>query len=511
METLDKINRSSGATQTCWDFDSRMLKCPPLSSDIRVDVAVIGAGITGLSCAYALLQTGKSVAVLEDGTIGSGETGRSSAHLCCYTDDYFSKLKNRFGLENSRLVADSHIQAINDFEKIIKKEAIDCDFKRVSGYLFPGSADLSLLEEEAKVLAEMGNLAFEWVDRAPFKNFDSGPSLKFPHQAQFHPIKYLHGLAKAILRDGGQIFEATHAAILKDGNPCSILTSRGPRVAATDIIVATNSPINNRLLVQTKQAQYRTYVIGVLVPKGQLEEALYWDTLQPYHYIRVLPSTDPDSDYLLIGGEDHKAGQNPTPKKAFSALLKWTAKRFPVHEIVREWSGQIIEPIDGLPFCGRNPQDNHIYIHTGDSGGGLTYAAVAASLLPQLSLGNKSALEKLYDPGRSIARAPAKFFQESGNMIAQYGDWFKPLESKAKRLSVNEGTLIRKGLSIEAVYKDAKGEVHCMSAVCPHMGGIVRWNSLEKTWDCPCHGSRFSGEGEVLNGPANSDLRKLKQ
>ncbi len=380
----------------------------------------------------------------------------------------------------------------------------------MSGYLFSGSKDQSLLKEEAKVLVEMKNLPFQWVDQAPIKSFATGPSLEFPFQAQFHPLKYLDGLARAILRKGGKIFESTHAAILKDAKPCTILTSKGPRVTAQDIIVATNSPINNRLLVQTKQAQYRTYVIGAVVPEGQLDEALYWDCMKPYHFIRVLPSTKKGFVTVLIGGEDHKTGQNPKPERAFVALRKWAEKRFVIEEIIYQWSGQIIEPIDGLPFSGRNPTDNNIYIHTGDSGGGLTYGAMAASLLPDLIFGIESPFEKIYEPSRIVPKAATAFFKEATNMVAQYGDWFKFPPSKIKRLSPNEGRLVQKGLSVHAVFKDEKGELHCMSAVCPHLGGIVRWNSLEKTWDCPCHGSRFNSEGEVLNGPANRGLTKIE-
>jgi nitrite reductase/ring-hydroxylating ferredoxin subunit len=273
-------------------------------------------------------------------------------------------------------------------------------------------------------------------------------------------------------------------------------------------VVATNSPVNNRLLLQTKQAQYRTYVIGISLPKGEIEEGLYWDVEDPYHYIRLVHSPKEDRDYVLIGGEDHKTGQKKSPEKAFSNLKKWAARRFSPHEIVYQWSGQIIEPMDQLAFIGRNPGEHHTFVHTGASGSGLTYGTIAGFLIPDLIEGRPSPFEKLYDPRRKTLKAAGRFFKESANMAAQYADWVKPSSFNPKKLSPHEGAVVRRGLILEAVYKDGDNRVHCLSATCPHLGGIVRWNHVEKTWDCPCHGSRFTAEGEVINGPANEGLKR---
>lgn len=503
------INASSGKTRAYWVPASRSEEYPRLASNLFCDVLVVGGGIAGVSCAYSLAKAGKSVVLLDDGLIGSGETSRTSAHLTAYLDDPYFELSKRFGIENARLACQSHKAAIDLIENIINAEHIDCHFKRVPGYLFLSEGD-EHLAQEAKILERMGNFPFRWEDRAPITSFNTGPCLEFPNQAQIDPMKYLKGLAHAIIKYKGQIFEGTHVSHIKDGSPCLVTTSEGFRVEAQDVIIATNSPINDRLEIQTKQAQYRTYIIAISLPKGEVSEALYWDTGDPYHYIRVVPSPDPNHDYILLGGEDHKTGQKKDPKKAFAALEAWAASRFSPHKTIYQWSGQIVEPVDRLAFIGRNPGDKHIYIHTGQSGNGLSYGAMAGMLLPDLIVGNKSPYQELYEASRKPLRASGEFIKENANTVAQYIDWLRPAP-RSEDLLVHEGHVIRKGLSLHAVYKDENGDLHHLSAVCPHLGGIVRWNNLEKTWDCPCHGSRFGPTGEVINGPANRGLKQIKK
>ncbi len=492
---------------TCWD-DIPPLSHAALTKNMSTEIAIIGGGIAGLSCAYTLAKQGKSVIVIDDGFIGGGETRHTSAHLCSYLDDYFFNIKRLFGIEGARLAAQSHAEAIDYIEKIITDEKIDCDFKRVDGYLF-GNNKNNILEEEANVLQEMANLPFAWSEKVPLKNVAASKCLKFPRQAQFHPLKYLRGLERAIIKYGGQIFSSTHARHIKDADPCIISTSGGAQIIAQHVIVATNSPVNNRLIIHTKQTQHRTYMISILTHKGQIEEALYWDTLEPYHYIRMLPSNNEQNDLVIIGGEDHKTGQN-TPHHAFLSLKEWARHIFPKYKLVDQWSGQVIEPVDCLAFIGKNPCDKNTYICTGDSGNGLTHGTIAGMLLPDLIAGKKSSFEKLYDPSRKNIKAVGVYFKESGNMLVHYSDWFQAGSQDSEKLSRGEGAIVRKGLSLEAIYKDENGKLHSFSALCPHLGGVVRWNEAEKSWDCPCHGSRFNAKGEVINGPANKNLCKIK-
>lgn len=506
------VNLSSGKTHSYWVKHPAEFKYPALAENISVDVLIIGGGMSGLSCAYELLKNNKSVALIEDGILGSGESSRTSAHLSSCLDYRYYELIDKFGLDNARLAAQSHVEAIDAIEQNIHDEKINCNFKRVNGYLFIDRNQNSLeeLEKEAQALEKIGNLSFEWAERAPFKRFDTGPCLKFLNQGQFDPMKYLEGLTQAIINRGGYIFESTHARDIKDGEPCEVTTSDGNIIRARDIIITTGSLINDRVLIQTKLAQYRTYAIIISLSHGDIEEALYWDTLDPYHYVRLVPSADQGLNYILIGGKDHKTGQNQDPEQAFLDLEKWAKENFNSHKALFRWSGQVVEPVDGLAYTGLNPSDKHIYVHTSHSGNGLTYAAIASKLLTNLILNKTTPYEELYDPRRKNLHSTPDYVEENCNTAAQYADWFKASECYIDAIPRNQGAIVRQGLTPKAIYKDEHGQIYYLSAVCPHLGGIVRWNDVEKSWDCPCHGSRFNSTGEVVNGPANRGLKKIK-
>lgn len=499
---------NKNATRSYWTTQTRAASHEPLSNDINVDVAIVGAGIAGLSVAYTLAKSGKSVAVLEKNLVGSGETSRTTAHLSAYADGPFREIKRKLNIDAVKLLAQSHIHAISNIEKIINEENISCNFKRVDGYLFSGDDSSNALSDEAKILEEIDVLPFAWVERAPFTNFDTGRAIKFPNQAQFHPLKYLLGLDAAINKYAGAIYEGTHVTSIEDKKTCVVKTADGPTVRAAKVVVTTNSPINDRVKLHTKLTQYRSYAIVLSVPRGEIEEALYWDTADPYHYVRTVPSPNEEHDYILIGGGDHKTGQKKLPQQAFSALLKWAAHRFSKHEVIFEWSGQIVEPVDGVAFIGKNPRSENVFVHTGMSGSGLTYGALAGTLLPELIFEKKSLWQELYDPSRKPKKALGAYFTDFLNVAAQYADWVKPHKWSTKKIEPGSGAVVRRGLHLDAVFKDSDGKTLCMSATCPHLGGVVRWNSLEKTWDCPCHGSRFRPDGTVINGPANSNLTK---
>ncbi|HET9234941.1 MAG TPA: FAD-dependent oxidoreductase, partial [Candidatus Eisenbacteria bacterium] len=283
----------------------------------------------------------------------------------------------------------------------------------------------------------------------------------------------------------------------------------GPHeVTAQAVIVATNTPINDRVKLHTKQAPYMTYALGAAVPKGSVPSGLYWDTADPYHYIR-LQSLDRDSDLLIVGGEDHKTGQADDVTERHRRLEAWARERFPMmHEVAFTWSGQVMETLDGLAMIGRNPMDaDNVYVVTGDSGMGMTHGTIAGLLISDLILDRPNAWVDLYDPSRKPIRAAGAFLKETGNMAAQYTDWVKGGDVKSEdEIAPGEGAVLRHGLGKVAVYREPSGAVHRFSAVCPHLGCIVTWNASADTWDCPCHGSRFDKLGKVVNGPANRDL-----
>jgi glycine/D-amino acid oxidase-like deaminating enzyme/nitrite reductase/ring-hydroxylating ferredoxin subunit len=481
-----------------------------LSENTRADTCIVGAGIAGLSVAYQLLKSGHSVVVLDRERLGLGETGLSSAHLSNALDERYLEIIRLHGAEGARLAAQSHGQAIDEIERIITQENIDCDFQRVDGFLFlDPNSDVKLLLREKEAAHSSGLGEVTLLSRAPLQLFDSGPCLKFPRQAQFHPLKYLNGLAEAVRRLGGRIHTHSEAIEISGGKSAHVTTSQGLRVDCAQIVVATNTPVNNRLAIHTKNAAYRSYVVGVAIPEEKTAPALLWDTADPYHYLRFVKDPVTGESLLLCGGEDHRTGQDTRPELHFENLRKWIETHLDLRaRIINRWSGQIMEPIDGMAYIGKNPGDeDNVYIISGDSGHGLTHGTIAGILIKDLINGRENAWANLYDPSRLYAKSLGTFISEAAHSTWPYADWIYPSDVKSvHEIEPGEGAVVREGLSKTAVYKDEMNHLHCVSAVCPHLGGIVRWNSAEKTWDCPCHGSRFDRFGQVLNGPAISEL-----
>jgi glycine/D-amino acid oxidase-like deaminating enzyme/nitrite reductase/ring-hydroxylating ferredoxin subunit len=505
------VETANQETRSLWQ-KTETIFLPSLSSHEAVDVCVIGGGIAGLTTAYHLLESGKSVALLERSGLHAGQTILSSAHLCSALDDRYFRIRQRHGAEGARLAAASHAFAVDEVERITRTEAIDCDFTRVPGYLFlaPGDDD-SLLEKEHAACRDAGLPGVELLSAGHSALFPTGPCLRFPHQARFHPGRYLTGLARAVLRKGGRIYAHTEAMTVEGGRPARVATNRGFQVVSEAVVVATNVPFNDRLTMHTKMAPYRTYLIALRMPRHRQDLSLFWDTGDPYHYVRT--AQDVDGEILaLVGGEDHRTGQDLDGGDRFQRLRDWARDRLGVEgELRYHWSGQVLEPHDGLAFIGRNPgDDDNVFLVTGDSGNGLTHGTLAGRLLTDLVNGVSNPWAHLYDPARVNLRSLGTFVAENAKGTAPYADWVTTGDvSSVEEIPAGEGAILREGVQKLAVYKDGHGRPHFFSAVCPHMSGIVRWNTVEKTWDCPCHGSRFDRLGHVLNGPAATGLAAI--
>lgn len=483
-----------------------------LRDNRAADVCVVGAGIAGLTTAYLLARSGLSVIVLESSQIAAGETGRSTAHITHALDDRYCELERLHGAEGARLAAESHTRAIDTIERLAREHEIACDFERLDGFLFL-SPDRSsdLLKKEHAAALRAGLNSVELINNAPL-GCKTGPCLRFPRQALFHPLKYLDGLANAFVLSGGQIFTHSHVTDIESGSTVTVKTADGYRVDAHSVVLATNTPINDRYIMHTKQAPYRTYAIALEIPAGSMTRALYWDTADPYHYVRSGGDYGPGKELLIVGGEDHKTGQADDGLERFTNLERWARDCFPHAEtIAYQWSGQVLEPVDGLAYIGRNPRDSdNVYIVTSDSGNGITHGTVAGLLIDDLINGRANAWEKLYTPKRKALRALATFAHENLNVAAQYTDWVTPTHCNSlDQIPTNAGRIMRDGIDKIAVFRASDGSITRCSAVCPHLGGIVAWNDLEKSWDCPCHGSRFHGTGEVISGPSKAGLKKL--
>lgn len=498
------MHASNGSSTSAWMASATVPDYPCLDADTSADVCVIGAGIAGLSTAYLLLGEGKSVIVIDALGVGAGETGRTTAHFFPPDERYF-EIERRFGSAGAATVADSYRRATDLVESIVRTEQIDCEFQRLDGYLFTPHAQWDdVLEREYAVTARLG-LDTRRLERAPGLPFDTGPCIAFPRQAQFHPLKYLAGLARAIERLGGRICGRTRALdILGDKTRQTVTTDRG-RVDALAVVVATNTPFNDRLVMHTKQAGYRTYVVGMRVPKGSVPRVLLWDTGDPYFYVRLAAG----DELLIVGGQDHKTGQDSHPQHRYDEIAAWTRARFPMAGPVEfSWSGEVMEPSDGVAYLGRNPMDdNNVYIITGDSGNGMTHCTAGAMLIADLVAGRANPWAELYSPARKAHRGLGEFITEQVNTLAQYGDWLRGGEvGSVAEIAAGEGALVRHGGKLLAVHRAEDGALTAVSAACTHLGCAVHWNAGEQSWDCPCHGSRFALDGEVLHGPAKRAL-----
>lgn len=506
--------RAKGPTSSESNPSTWMAQCPlprrkPLSADAQADVCIVGAGIAGLSCAYLLARTGRKVIVLDDKPIAGGQSHRTSAHLSCIIDDRYSEIERIHGFEGLRLAAQSHAAAVTHIETLAREEAIACDFERVDAFLCAPDDGASVLASEAAAARKVG-VAVEEIDALKLSERTTVRALRFPGQAQFHPLRYLHGLAEAVEKHGGTLCCDTRVTELSGGADAAVKTANGHTVKASEIVVATNSPINDRAVIHTKQAPYTTYVIAVPVQRGAIAPALYWDTCDPYHYVRVqrLPE-DSANELLIVGGEDHKSGQCDDKPARFHGLRTWTQQTFGVDAAPRyQWSGQVMETLDGLGYIGRNPLDHdNVYIITGDSGMGLTHATLGAILITDLIGGIDNPWAPLYSPSRKPLATLRTFSEENLNVVLQMRDWVTSGDVEtADHIPAGGGAILRQGAHKRAAFRDESGQLHVCSAVCPHLGCIVRWNEVERIWDCPCHGSRFDRYGKVITGPSRANL-----
>ena len=494
-------------TRSLWEADAPSQAYPPLRDDLTVHAAVIGGGITGLTAALRLAEEGRKVAVLEMHHVGGGETGRTTAHLTELVDNGYATIAGDFGDEGAALVARSSRDTIDWIERTVYGLGIPCQFERVPGFLYSEHGDhMEWVRAEVEHARRAGlDATFTRDVPLPFRTLGA---LRLDRQAQFHPRQYLAGLAERIVSRGGLIFEGTRAEAVHDGEPCRIETELG-RVTAQAVIVATNVPINRVALI-TKLPAYRSYAMAVRLRDGA-PHGLFWDTADPYHYIRCHETSG--RSVLIVGGEDHKTGATRDTEAHYAALADYASRRFSVDRIEHQWSGQIIEPVDGLPYIGLNTASSHVYVATGYAGNGMTYGTLAGLITADLILGRPNPYAALYDATRVKPFAAAKdYVSENVTYPAHLlRDRVAALDVEATGLEAvarGTGRIVRLEGRKCAVYRDERGDVHALSPVCPHMGCDVAWNAAETSWDCPCHGSRFTVTGEVLNGPAVRPLSR---
>ena len=502
---------TAGVTPTLWTTTCRPLLTKPLERDIQVEACVVGAGISGLTTAYLLAKAGIQVAVLDDGAIGSGETGRTTAHFTNALDDRYHAIESKHGKAAARLAAQSHTQAIATVARIIEDEGIRCQAERVDGYLLRHPSDKEDALQKELEAARRAGLDVELAEHAPHLG---GDALRFPDQLQLHPLEYLRGLAKAIEAFGGQLFTQSHARFPDGG-----LEANGHKVKADRVLVCTNSPVTVEKGVSVKQAAFRTYVIACELPKGKVPHAMWWDTgdfeapspFPPYHYVRVQTLAN-GREVLISGGQDHLVGHfDKVEVDPFTALEEWTRQRWPeAGKTTHSWSGEVFEPADHLAYIGPEPHVEGRFIATGDSGNGVTHGTLAGIILSDLARGLPNPYAKLYDPKRKSLRAAPTMLRNQLAINKKLGLHLKPADvPSAADLAPGEGAVLG-GPKPTAVYRDDQGRLHACRAICPHLGGVVAWNPAEKSFDCTLHGSRFTAYGKAICGPTNGDLEEAE-
>ncbi|HXH32643.1 MAG TPA: FAD-dependent oxidoreductase [Bacteriovoracaceae bacterium] len=474
-----------------------------IKNNQKTEVCVIGGGISGISVAYKLAKRGHKVTVVEAFSIGSGQTGRTTAHLTCQLEEQFQQLLKLHDEPTVRTFLDAHRSAIDLIEENIKEENIDCDFKRLNGYLFRGKNFSESKMKKEQDAGKKSGIELDYLEKTPLLNSDIS-CLRFPRQGQFDPMKYMAGLIKAMSKLGVNFYENTHVSHIetKDPENAVISTDSGYQIEARFLVVATDSPINNRFYIHTKQFAYRTYAMAFQVEGEVEEECLLWDTEDPYHYIRFV------GDTLVVGCEDHRTGQDPQTD-SFKNLEDWSRQNFSfIGEVTSKWSGQVFETTDQIGYIGKNPgTEKNVYITTGQSGIGMTSATIAAEIIPSLIETGTHPWAQVFDPSRPPVRGITEYVKENINVAFQYKDLVTGSEVENIRdIPEDSGSVIREGLTKSCVYHLSGDEFEKKSAFCTHLGGVVHWNDVEKTWDCPAHGSRFNTHGKVIEGPAIDGL-----
>lgn len=448
-----------------------------------------------------------------EGKLADVDTRQTTAHLTCVTDLRLSKLVSYFGKNHAQAAWHAGSAAIDLIERIRIDEKLDCDFARVPGYLHLPIAESSRTREakqllrEADLAAELG-FAATYLERVPGI---LRPGIRFPNQAKFHPLKYLTGLLESLPSARCQIFAQSEVTAIED-DPLRVEV-KGHNVRCDFVFIATHIPLMGKSgmlsagLFQSKLAPYSSYVIGARVAKGAMPHALYWDTSDPYYYLRV--ELGSRSDYVVFGGEDHKTGQDDDPKQRFKSLEAALKRYLKNAHVDRHWSGQVIETNDGLPFIGETSPNQ--FVATGFSGNGMTFGTLGAMMAVDKVQGKKNPWEELFDVRRKKLRGG------TWNYVKENLDYpYYMLRDRVRRAEATSLRRVRQGegriVSIKgerlAAYRDEQGKVTTLSPVCTHLGCIVHWNEAERTWDCPCHGSRFQATGEVLAGPAETPLEK---
>lgn len=498
-------------TTSLWEsISTRSSTYPSLLKDIEVDVAIIGGGITGVTAALQLMKAGKKVAIIEADKIGGVATGYSTGNLYIAVQPFYQHISSKFNFETAKSIAHSRKFAIDYIEKNVQEKNIPCHFSRRPWYGYTADHERISLDNEVELFKKM-EIPIEYVNELPLK-FKFKKAVLMPNQARFNPLQYVISMADHLAKQGCLIFENTRVTNIDEKDVC-VLDTENAKVTAQKVLMATHTPIGINLS-QIFTAPYRSYVVSVHLKDNIYPEGHFWDLDRPPHATCTHAVSTDAPELLMVAGSHHKVGQENDTFSHYKELEKFLHDHFPVADVAYQWSAQHYQSADNVPYIGLASRSaNHTYLATGYFADGLVYGTLAGIIITDLILGNKNPLTDIYQSNRFNPIASAKFVsKENLNILIQYlKDYPLFASTNYKDIKVGEGKVVEIDREKFGVSRDENNQLHIVSAVCTHMKCIVGWNNAEKSWDCPCHGSRFKHDGEVIEGPAKFNLEKKPQ
>jgi len=496
-------------TTSLWEaISTRTSSYPELSKNIEVDVAIIGGGITGITAALHLIKAGKKVAIIEADKVGGVTTGYSTGNLNIAVQPFYQNIYSKFDFETAKSIAHSRKFAIDYIEKNVHEKNIPCNFSRRPWYGYTADHERISLDKEVELFKKM-EIPIEYVNELPLK-FKFTKAVLIPNQARFNPLQYVISMADDLAKQGCLIFENTRVTNIDEKDVCVLDTANG-KVIAKKVLMATHTPIGINL-TQLFTAPYRSYVVSVRLKDNLYPEGHFWDLDRPPHATCTHAVSTNDPELLMVAGSHHKVGQGKDTLTHYKELEKFLRDHFSVAEVAYQWSAQHYQSADNVPYIGLASRSaKHTYIATGYFADGLVYGTLAGIIIGDLILGNKNPLTDTYQSNRFDPIASANFvIKENSNVLIQYlKDYPLISTTNYSDIKIGEGKILEINREKCGVSRDANNQLHIVSAVCTHMKCIVDWNNAEKTWDCPCHGSRFTTHGKVIEGPAKTDLKKI--
>ncbi len=481
-----------------------------LEEDITTDVTIIGGGISGITAGYLLSLQGVNVTIIEAGNILNGTTGHTTAKVTAQHGIIYDEFINHFGEEKAKLYYQASDSAREFIKQTVQELTINCDFEEHDAYIYTNSEkELSKLEKEATAYEKLGILG-GLVDSMPLTKLPMIKALVMRGQAQFHPLKYLVPLTESIIKNGGQIFEQTTAVDIEEGTNPKVITRNGKTITSNQVICCSHYPFKDTAgFYFARMYQERSYIVAVKSDEPY-PGGMYISAETPTRSVRTTPMGN--DNLLLLSGEGHKTGHGINTMEHYEALATFGKEVLGVTDIQYRWSAQDIYTLDKMPYIGHYTSgSDNIYLATGYRKWGMTNGTAAGIILSDLITKGSNPYAELFSPSRFHADPDIKRFVEHNADVAyqlvkgKIGMNFKHPEE----VSVGEGAHVKINGEKCGAYRDENGQLHVVNSTCTHMGCEVEWNDGERTWDCPCHGSRFTINGDVIEGPAEIPLKKV--